>query len=411
MTQEKRLFSVNFIINLLVALFFATVLIIPKGYSYTPLLLSCISLIYFFKLRKEYRFIPEDKKLIFSFLFYVFTFLLSIIVNKDGIRELDNPSRILLFIPLLILFDYFPIKNKIILYAIPFGGLVTGCVALFQKFVLGYEYPFPETMRIQMGDIAVSLATFSIVISIYFIIKKEYKSALFGIIASTLAMSTSALSGARGGWIGLPIIFFVILFLYRQHITKSSILSLIAILGIGVSTLISVPKFGIEKRYEAAKSDIIRYLEKDNKNTSLGARFDMWNNALTSIKEAPILGHGSIGYDQFREKQVKSKQMAKTTLRFKSLHNQYLESWAKRGFIGFIGLMLVILTPLFFFINKLNTHNLESKCIAILGISHILSHIFYFMSQSFLTHNSGSIFYFFTCVVLYSLIKREGVPN
>lgn len=411
MTQEKRLFSVNFIINLLVALFFATVLIIPKGYSYTPLLLSCISLIYFFKLRKEYRFIPEDKKLIFSFLFYVFTFLLSIIVNKDGIRELDNPSRILLFIPLLILFDYFPIKNKIILYAIPFGGLVTGCVALFQKFVLGYEYPFPETMRIQMGDIAVSLATFSIVISIYFIIKKEYKSALFGIIASTLAMSTSALSGARGGWIGLPIIFFVILFLYRQHITKSSILSLIAILGIGVSTLISVPKFGIEKRYEAAKSDIIRYLEKDNKNTSLGARFDMWNNALTSIKEAPILGHGSIGYDQFREKQVKSKQMAKTTLRFKSLHNQYLESWAKRGFIGFIGLMLVILTPLFFFINKLNTHNLESKCIAILGISHILSHIFYFMSQSFLTHNSGSIFYFFTCIVLYSLIKREGVPN
>lgn len=411
MTQEKRLLSVNFIINLLVALFFATVLIIPKGYSYTPLLLSCISIIYLFKLKKEYCFIPEDKKLIFSFVFYVFTFLLSIIVNKDGIREIDNPSRVLLFIPLLILFDYFPIKNKIILYAIPFGGLVTGCVALFQKFVLGYEYPFPETMRIQMGDIAVSLATFSLAISIYFIIKKEYKSALFGIIASTLSMSTSALSGARGGWIGLPIIFFVILFLYRQYITKRLILSLIVILGIGVTTLISVPKFGIEKRYEAAKSDIIRYLEKDNKNTSLGARFDMWNNALTSIKEAPILGHGSIGYDQFREKQVKSKQMAKTTLRFRSLHNQYLESWAKRGFIGFIGLMLVILTPLFFFINKLNTHNLERKCIAILGITHILSHIFYFMSQSFLAHNSGSIFYFFTCVVLYSLIKREGIPN
>ena len=411
MTQEKRLLSVNFIINLLVALFFATVLIIPKGYSYTPLLLSCISIIYLFKLKKEYCFIPEDKKLIFSFVFYVFTFLLSIIVNKDGIREIDNSSRVLLFIPLLILFDYFPIKNKIILYAIPFGGLVTGCVALFQKFVLGYEYPFPETMRIQMGDIAVSLATFSLAISIYFIIKKEYKSALFGIIASTLSMSTSALSGARGGWIGLPIIFFVILFLYRQYITKRLILSLIVILGIGVTTLISVPKFGIEKRYEAAKSDIIRYLEKDNKNTSLGARFDMWNNALTSIKEAPILGHGSIGYDQFREKQVKSKQMAKTTLRFRSLHNQYLESWAKRGFIGFIGLMLVILTPLFFFINKLNTHNLERKCIAILGITHILSHIFYFMSQSFLAHNSGSIFYFFTCVVLYSLIKREGIPN
>lgn len=407
MTQEKRLFFVNFIINLLVALFFTTVLIIPKGYSYAPIVLSCISLICFFKWKKEYYFISEDKKLIFSFLFYVFTFLLSIIVNNDGIREIDNPSRVILFIPLLILFAHFPIKNKIILYAIPFGGLVTGCVALFQKFVLGYEYPFPETMRIQMGDIAVSLATFSFVISIYFIIKKEYKSALFGIIALIFSMSTSALSGARGGWIGLPIIFFVILFLYRQHITKKLILSLITILSIGVTTLISAPKFGIEKRYAAAKSDIVSYLEKNNKNTSLGARFDMWNNALIAIKEAPIFGHGSNGYELFRNKQVKSNQMAKTTLNFDSLHNQYLESWVKRGLIGLIGLILIILTPLFFFIKNLNTKNIEKKCIATLGIIHVLSHMFYFTSQSFLSHNSGSIFYFFTCIVFYSLIRKK----
>ncbi|HHV6382712.1 TPA: O-antigen ligase family protein, partial [Haemophilus influenzae] len=86
------------------------------------------------------------------------TFLLSIIINKDGIREIDNPSRLLLFIPLLLLFKNFPIKRKTILYAIPSSALITGCVALFQKFVLGYEKPFPETMHIQMGDIAISLA-------------------------------------------------------------------------------------------------------------------------------------------------------------------------------------------------------------------------------------------------------------
>lgn len=404
MIQEKHL---TFTINLLVSLFFLTVLIIPKGYNYAPIILSAIGLIYFIPLKKKLSFSSEDKKLIFSFLFYFCTFLLSIIINKDGIREIDNPSRLLLFIPLLLLFKNFPIKRKKILYAIPSSALITGCVALFQKFALGYEKPFPETMHIQMGDIAISLAISSLIISIYFSIKKEYKSALFGIIGLILAVSTSALSGARGGWIGFPIVFFIVLVLYRKYINKKLILSLFIITTLGCSTLLSNSKFGIEQRYNEAKSDIINYFEESNKDTSLGARFDMWENALIAIKEAPIFGHGSEGYNQFRDRQVSSGQMAKTTLGFKSLHNQYLESWVKRGVIGFIGLIFVILIPLFFFIKNLNTENLEIKCIAILGVTHIISHLFFFTSQSFLAHNSGNIFYFFTCLIFYCLIKRK----
>lgn len=404
MIQEKHL---TFTINLLVSLFFLTVLIIPKGYNYAPIILSAIGLIYFIPLKKILSFSSEDKKLIFSFLFYFSTFLLSIIINKDGMREIDNPSRLLLFIPLLLLFKNFPIKRKTILYAIPSSALITGCVALFQKSALGYEKPFPETMHIQMGDIAISLAISSLIISIYFSIKKEYKSALFGVIGLILAVSTSALSGARGGWIGFPIVFFIVLFLYRKYINKKLILSLFIITTLGFSTLLSSSKFRIEQRYNEAKSDIINYFEESNKDTSLGARFDMWENALIAIKEAPIFGHGSGGYSQFRDRQVSTGQMAKTTLGFNSLHNQYLESWVKRGIIGFIGLILVILTPLFFFIRNLNTENLEIKCIAILGVTHIISHLFFFTSQSFLAHNSGNIFYFFTLLIFYCLIKRK----
>ena len=403
MIQEKHL---TFTINLLVSLFFLTVLIIPKGYNYAPIILSAIGLIYFIPLKKILSFSSEDKKLIFSFLFYFSTFLLSIIINKDGMREIDNPSRLLLFIPLLLLFKNFPIKRKTILYAIPSSALITGCVALFQKSALGYEKPFPETMHIQMGDIAISLAISSLIISIYFSIKKEYKSALFGVIGLILAVSTSALSGARGGWIGFPIVFFIVLFLYRKYINKKLILSLFIITTLGFSTLLSSSKFRIEQRYNEAKSDIINYFEESNKDTSLGARFDMWENALIAIKEAPIFGHGSGGYNQFRDRQVSTGQMAKTTLGFNSLHNQYLESWVKRGIIGFIGLILVILTPLFFFIRNLNTENLEIKCIAILGVTHIISHLFFFTSQSFLAHNSGNIFYFFTCIIFYNLVRK-----
>ena len=401
------------VINLLAGLFFITVLIIKKGYSYTPLILSGISIIYFFiytfKLKKKWKLDKDDKWLIFSFIFYFFTFFLSIIVNNDSLRVIDNPSRILLFIPVLFLFLFsiYKIKVKTILYSISLGAITTGIVALFQKFYLGYIKPFPEVMHIQAGNIAISLATFSLVLTIYFFIKKEYCSALLGTLGIIFATISSALSGARGGWIGLPIVLISIFFLYRQYISKKLILSLITVIVVSIMTLISNPKFGIKKRYSEAKSDIILYLEKNNKNTSLGARFDMWGNALIAIKQAPLFGHGDKGYESFKEQQVESKQMEKNTLQFNSLHNQYLESWVKRGFIGFIGLMLVTLMPLFYFIRNLKEPSLDIKCIAILGITHILSHLFYFMSQSFLAHNSGSIFYFFVLVLIYALVKKR----
>lgn len=400
-----------FCLNLLVALFFSTVLVFKKGYGYAPMILGSISLIYaifyYFKLKQKWQLSQTDKWFAFAFVCYFITFLFSILINKDSFREIDNPSRILLFIPLILLFSQFPIKIKTILYAIPLGAVVTGLVALFQKFSLNYVKPFPEIMHIQVGNISISLATLSLVIAIYFAVQKEYKSALFGFVGVLLAMSTSALSGARGGWVGLPIVLLTILILYRQQINKKIIFSIVAVIAIALTTLITNPKFGIEQRYNAAKSDITLYLEKNNKHTSLGARFDMWENALVAIQESPIFGHGSKGYELFKDQQIKSKQMAKSTLQFNSLHNQYLESWVKRGFIGFVGLMLVTLMPLIYFVKQLNTQGLEIKCIAILGITHILSHLFYFTSQSFLAHNSGSIFYFFVIVLFYSLIRNN----
>ena len=80
-------------LNLLVALFFVTVLVLKKGYSYVPMILGGISviyaLVYFFKFNQKWQLAKADKWLIFSFLFYFITFMLSIIINKDSFREIE----------------------------------------------------------------------------------------------------------------------------------------------------------------------------------------------------------------------------------------------------------------------------------------------------------------------------------
>ncbi|STY62398.1 O-antigen ligase family protein [Mannheimia haemolytica] len=397
--------------NVLVATFFITVLTFKKGYSYVPMALGIIAtlsfLFYRFKLKQKWLLDKEDKFFIFSLISYFLTFAMSAIFNGDSIREIDNPSRILLLIPLIFFFKLYPIKKETVLHFIPIGALVAGCIAIYQRFILNLKFPFPEIMRIQSGNIAILLSLFSIAIAFYWLSKKRIKTGIAYLVFAMFGLFASILTGARGGWLAFPLAFLFILFLNLRQLNKKAIfLILLALISL-LSFFISKPEFGIQKRYNAAKNDIIVFLEKGNRHSSLGARFDMWENALIGVSEKPLLGHGSKGYETFKKKQIETKQMAKTTLRFNSLHNQYLEAFVKRGVVGFMALMAILIIPFVIFARRLKAENREVKCMAILGVTHIISHSFFFLSQSFLAHNSGSLFYFFVLILLYHLVKQN----
>lgn len=397
--------------NALVATFFVTVLAFKKGYSYVPMALGVIAtlsfLFYHFKLKQRWLLDKEDKFFVFSLIAYFLTFVISAVFNGDGFREIDNPSKILLLIPLIFFFKLYPIKKSTLFHFVPIGGLVAGLLAVYQTFVLKLTKPFPGIMSIQAGDIAIVLGLFSIAISFYWFAQKKNSIGILYIIFAGFGVLASILTGARGGWIAFPLCFLLIVFFNFKQINKKILTFSSLLFVLAISLFIYRPEFGIQKRYNAAKYDVTQYFEKGNKNTSLGARFDMWENGLIATTEKPILGHGSSGYEGFKKQQVESQKMAKTTLRFNSLHNQYLETFVKRGVIGFVGLMAILFVPFIIFARRLRTEDTSVKCLAILGIVHITSHMFFFLSQSFLAHNSGSIFYFFVLILLYHLIKQK----
>lgn len=409
---EKK--HIIFFSNLLIALFFVTVLTFKKGYSYVPITLGTIAtltfLYYRLKLKVKWQWDQEDKYLILALIAYFFTFVLSIIFNGDGIRVIDNPSRILLFIPLIFFFALYPIKKNVLFHFIPIGSFITGILSIYQKFFLELPKPFPGMMSIQAGDIAISLAMFSIVISLYWFSINKNKLGILYIIFAAFGLVASILSGARGGWISFPFCILFILGCYYKNLNKKALLIIFTIFTTAISLFITRPEFGLEERYQSAKADITNYLEKGIKDSSQGARLDMWVNGLVAITEKPLLGHGNLGYDQFRDKQIQAKQMAETTF-FNSLHNQYLEAFVKRGIIGFVALMLILTVPLAIFTPYLKSNNDSAKCIAILGIIHVISHMFFFLTQSFFNHTSGTIFYFFMLILLYHLIKQKEATS
>lgn len=398
------------LVNSLVFMFFTTVLAIPKGYSYAPIALAIIGVIYLFFyifiFKKKLNPAKEDKWLIFSLVFYFGTFALSAIIHSDGFREIDSPSRVLLFLPLLLLFRDFPINLKTILYGIPVGTAIAGSLSVYQKFYLNLAKPFPYLFHIQAGDIAISLAMMSLAISVYWGRKKNYKWMIFSLTASALGIIASALTGARGGWVGLPILLAIILRLSYKTLSKKSTISIASIVLIVFVSLISLPQTKVLHRIDTATKEVWNYFEKNHKHTSLGARFDMWQSALLGIKEKPVLGWGSKGYIELKKAQLEQKVIDRTTLQYNDPHNQYLDLFVKKGIIGLLALLSFLAIPMIIFQEYAHSNNIGLKTIAYIGILHSISICFFGMSQTFLAHNSGMLFYTFMTIVIYSSLKN-----
>ena len=105
----------------------------------------------------------------------------------------------------------------------------------------------------------------------------------------------SLLSTARGGWVALPFLLVVILYIYRHSLSKRFFLTFFGIIVVASIGISQMPNNRIMERINVAQKDIQLYLDKNNGNTSLGARFEMWKSALEMAKEKPLFGWGIQG--------------------------------------------------------------------------------------------------------------------
>ena len=399
------------LINFAVTLFFLSIFIVKGGYNVAPALLMLIGLGYgvYALIKKPLLNLSKvDKWLIYSYLFYFLTFVLSLCINGGKMRDLDTASRVVFLIPVLLLLLKYPIKTCVLSYSIPLGGIVSVCIALYDKFILNLNPDQnPRIMHIQGGDISMSLGILSLIIALYAYQKREMKLTVLSVIGGLCGIVGSLLSTARGGWVALPILLIVILWIYRHSLSKRFFLTFFGIIAVASVGISQMPNNRIMERINVAQKDIQLYLDKNNGNTSLGARFEMWKSAIAMAKEKPLFGWGIQGATEKRKQETKEKIATSNIGQFTHAHNQYLDDLSKRGIVGLLALLAVLFIPLRSFMKNLKTANNEIKLIATLGVAHILSVMIYGLSQGFLVHNSGTIFYFFLTIVFYTAIRTH----
>ena len=221
----------------------------------------------------------------------------------------------------------------------------------------------------------------------------------------------SVISGSRGGWLILIPVLVWLVISSRALVGKKAISVVVAVLAVIIVGSIVAPHSEIEKRYNDTVTNIVKYQENDT-NTSIGLRFDMWKSAWIAIQEKPIIGWGVQGMTQKKEALIRQHIVSPEIRQFTHVHNQYLNDWAERGILGLLSLLSIFIVPFIVCIRYIRkaVKGSPQYVMAVLGAIHILAVASYGLSQGFLEHNSGNMFYFFVLSLFMGLLlhSREG---
>ena len=410
--------SPKLFINASIFLFFTLLLMFPKGYNYGStalLVLSILFLCYLLYKRVSFLEVVKQNKAIFVVTtFYFLVSLFFIFFHEEKIKLIDNPLRAFLFLSVIVFIVYSSVKFDVLLYSIPLGSFISGVVALYQYYILSLESAFYNQMKIQSGDIAMSLGLFSFVIAFHLLDINKHKKKLvaFVILFGIFGVLASLLSFARGGWVGIPILLLILIFLYR-HLLSKKLLLLGGITFLCIISVVLTVNNKFVNRLSEAQYELKLYLSGDDKVSSIGERLDMWKIGSKAFLEHPISGWSLKELDYYKKDLSDKNIVTKASISFSHLHNQFIDESVKKGIVGGVAILGVFFLPLYVFYTKQKNkqNNKRIKFITTLGIVHILSTMSYCVTQAFISHNSGNIFYFFVLFLFYAFMVNESATT
>ena len=410
--------SPKLFINASIFLFFTLLLMFPKGYNYGStalLVLSILFLCYLLYKRVSFLEVVKQNKAIFVVTtFYFLVSLFFIFFHEEKIKLIDNPLRAFLFLSVIVFIVYSSVKFDVLLYSIPLGSFISGVVALYQYYILSLESAFYNQMKIQSGDIAMSLGLFSFVIAFHLLDINKHKKKLVALVIlfGIFGVLASLLSFARGGWVGIPILLLILIFLYR-HLLSKKLLLLGGITFLCIISVVLTVNNKFVNRLSEAQYELKLYLSGDDKVSSIGERLDMWKIGSKAFLERPISGWSLKELDYYKKDLADKDVVTKASISFSHLHNQFIDESVKKGIVGGVAILGVFFLPLYVFYTKQKNkqNNKRIKFITTLGIVHILSTMSYCVTQAFISHNSGNIFYFFVLFLFYAFMVNESATT
>ena len=219
----------------------------------------------------------------------------------------------------------------------------------------------------------------------------------------------SLLSQSRGGWLALALVLPVLAaMLWRSLSRRDLVVSAVVALLCG-SALLALTARQLNERIEQAQSEVALYESTGYAANSVGQRLDHWKLAWRLGQSHPLLGWSQKGYEIEKQRIVAAGQAHPYVLEFNHAHNEFLDLFAKRGVIGLGALLYLYAVPLLLFWPRRGT-GAPSRMVMPLHIIGVLIPVTYAgcgLTQGFLGHNSGTMFFVFMTVLVFTTLQGE----
>lgn len=188
-----------------------------------------------------------------------------------------------------------------------------------------------------------------------------------------LSLFAFAVTQTRSAWVAFPVFIFVATTLYfgRKDLAKSLIASLLIVLSLAcVFALNDTAKNRIVNAYE----EVVGCQDENRLNpSSICVRFQLWAASWDMFERNPLFGtgDGSLFYDNLVEFAEPKGIVSRFVIdeQFGEPHNDLLFMLASFGIPGFLGLLLIYISPLYYFIPRLiGSYSFEIRTAAAMGL-------------------------------------------
>lgn len=318
----------------------------------------------------------------------------------------DSPTRLLLSIPIFLALRE---VNYQIIGKLQFG-LVFGAITIGVAVLLSGQGIFATSyylIHIHLGDLALMLGLLSL-FSINWDRNDSTALLVLKVCGLFAGFYVSLLTGARGGWIAIPIIVIAWIFISsadtKTALSRLAISMSIMLLGVALGYhFLEV----VELRIDAAMYD----LTSANSDTSLGIRFQLWGAAFNLFMQNPIFGVGSEGFILAMDGLASSGMITQVAAEIGKgeVHSYYFATLAKFGAVGIISLLLLFFGPLWLFIKAHKSPYQFHKVAARMGTTLVLGYAVFCLSVEMFNLKMVATFYGVTVAVLLAAATNRTV--
>lgn len=298
-------------------------------------------------------------------------------------------------------------------WGVAIGALLAGAIAGYEHFWLGRWRPDNGMNAIPFGNIALLLGTLCLVplVLLRFPLGHCFSALQRGmlVMGALAGLLASVLSGTRGGWVVFPALALLVSGAGLLSLPRGRVLALVVMLVVALLAMALMPRAPVSDRLGQGVNNLQEYTQGGT-GSSLGLRLEMWRAGWALIQVKPLLGWGEGRLEARRDQWVVEGRFNPGISRYDQLHNDIVDTLARRGVIGLATLLGLYFVPLLLFWRYwrqgMKVGSRKVQAFALCGAVIVVAFVGFGMSQSMLRDARGLSGFLGLLVGCWCLLKQ-----